>query len=287
MNAREIVIITGMSGAGRTTVANALEDLGWFVVDNLPPTMLRALVRTAATSASTEARLAIVVDVRGGVLFDDAKRFVDMLRAEHSVRVLFLEASDAELVRRYEQVRRPHPLQGDGTILDGIRMERTRLEQLRGMADDLLDTTGLNPHQLTTRVGERFAPGGELEVTLTVMSFGFKYGLPVDADLVADMRFLPNPFWNPELRGHNGTEAVVADYVLEQEGAAEFADRYVEALRPVLAGYARENKLHAVLGVGCTGGKHRSVAMAEHIAKRLSGTHGLRVAVKHRDLGRE
>ena len=287
MNAREIVIITGMSGAGRTTVANALEDLGWFVVDNLPPTMLKALVRTAATSAATEPKLAIVVDVRGGVLFDDAKRFVEMLRAEHSVRVLFLEASDAELVRRYEQVRRPHPLQGDGTILDGIRMERTRLEPLRGMADDLLDTTGLNPHQLTTRGGERFAPGGELEVTLTVMSFGFKYGLPVDADLIADMRFLPNPFWMPELRGHDGTESLVADYVLQQEGAAEFADRYLEALQPVLAGFARENKLHAVLGVGCTGGKHRSVAMAEHLAKRLTGTPGLRVAVKHRDLGRE
>ncbi|WP_347757531.1 RNase adapter RapZ [Agrococcus sp. ProA11] len=276
-----------MSGAGRTTVANALEDLGWFVVDNLPPTMLRALVRTAATDASTESRLAIVVDVRGGVLFDDAKRFVEMLRAEHSVRVVFLEASDAELVRRYEAVRRPHPLQGDGTILDGIRMERTRLEPLRGMANDLLDTTGLNPHQLTRRVGERFAPGGELEVTLTVMSFGFKYGLPVDADLIADLRFLPNPFWNADLRAHNGTDAVVSEFVLQQEGAMEFADKYVEALRPVLAGYARENKLHAVLGVGCTGGKHRSVAMAEHLAKQLSGTPGLRIAVKHRDLGRE
>ncbi|ERG65514.1 MULTISPECIES: RNase adapter RapZ [Agrococcus] len=287
MNAREIVIITGMSGAGRTTVANALEDLGWFVVDNLPPSMLRTLVRTAAAGDATEAKLAIVVDVRGGVLFDDAKRFVEMLRNEHSVRVLFLEASDAELVRRYEQVRRPHPLQGDGTILDGIRMERHRLEPLRGMADQLLDTTGLNPHQLTTRVGERFAPGGELEVVLTVMSFGFKYGLPVDADLIADMRFLPNPFWNPDLRGHNGTEEVVSDFVLEQEGAREFADRYVEALEPVLAGFARENKLHAVLGVGCTGGKHRSVAMAQYLASRLSGQPGVRVAVKHRDLGRE
>ncbi|XKE65499.1 RNase adapter RapZ [Agrococcus terreus] len=287
MNAREIVIITGMSGAGRSTVGNALEDLGWFVVDNLPPTMLQALVRTAAAPEATEPQLAIVVDVRGGTLFDDAKRFIEMLRSEHSVRILFLEASDAELVRRYEQVRRPHPLQGDGTILDGIRLERNRLQAIRGLADDLLDTTGLNPHQLTTRVGERFAPGGQLEVTLTVMSFGFKYGTPVDADLIADMRFLPNPFWVPELRSHNGTDDVVADYVLAQEGAQEFADRYVEALRPVLAGYLRENKLHAVLGIGCTGGKHRSVAMSQYIAARLDGTPGVRVAVKHRDLGRE
>ena len=283
---RDIVIITGMSGAGRSTVANALEDLGWFVVDNLPPAMLRELVRTSATSASVP-KLAIVVDVRGGALFDDARRFVEMLRTEHSVRVLFLEASDAELVRRYEQVRRPHPLQGDGTILDGIRTERVRLAQIRDLADELIDTTGLNPHQLTTSVGERFAPGGELEVTLTIMSFGFKYGLPVDADLIADMRFLPNPYWVPELRRHNGTEDPVAEYVLSRDGAAEFADRYLEALRPVLAGYARENKLHAVLGIGCTGGKHRSVAMANHLAARLTDAPGLRVAVKHRDLGRE
>ncbi|WAC65886.1 RNase adapter RapZ [Agrococcus sp. SL85] len=287
MHAREIVIITGMSGAGRSTVANALEDLGWFVVDNLPPTMLQALVRTAAAGAASQPRLAIVVDVRGGTLFDDAKQFIEMLRSEHSVRILFLEASDAELVRRYEQVRRPHPLQGDGTILDGIRLERTRLQSIRGLADETIDTSGLNPHQLTTRVGERFAPGGQLEVTLTIMSFGFKYGTPVDADLIADMRFLPNPFWIPELRGHDGTEPEVAQYVLSQEGATEFADRYVEALRPVLAGYLRENKLHAVLGVGCTGGKHRSVAMSQRIAASLEGTPGVRVSVKHRDLGRE
>lgn len=287
MNGREIVIITGMSGAGRTTVANALEDLGWFVVDNLPPAMLRALVRASAASAAAVPKLAIVVDVRGGALFDDAQRFVEMLRAEHTVRVLYLEASDAELVRRYEQVRRPHPLQGDGTILDGISTERTRLQAIRDLADDVIDTSGLNPHQLTTSIGERFAPGGVLEVMLTVMSFGFKYGLPVDADLIADMRFLPNPYWVPELRGNNGTEEVVADFVLEQEGAAEFVDRYVEALQPVLAGYARENKLHAVLGVGCTGGKHRSVATAERLAKRLGELPGVRVAVKHRDLGRE
>lgn len=286
MTAREVLIITGMSGAGRSTVANALEDLGYYVVDNLPPVMLRQLVDIVPSASEQLQRLAIVVDVRGGVLFDDAMRLIETLRTEMPITVIYLEASDATLVRRFEAVRRPHPLQGDGTILDGIRTERARLSGIRDAADVLLDTSDINVHELTTRVRDRFSRGREDQVRLTVLSFGFKYGTPPDADLIADMRFLPNPFWQPELKSHTGLDDAVRDFVLAQEGAAEFADAYLEALRPILAGYARENKRYAVLGIGCTGGKHRSVAMSEHLAARLADA-GVAVTVQHRDLGRE
>jgi len=286
VTAREVLIITGMSGAGRSTVANALEDLGYYVVDNLPPVMLRQLVDVVPAASEQLQRLAIVVDVRGGVLFDDAMRLIQTLRTEMPITVVYLEASDATLVRRFEQVRRPHPLQGDGTILDGIRTERSRLSGIRDLADVLLDTSDINVHELTTRVRDRFSRDLEDQVRLTVLSFGFKYGTPPDADLIADMRFLPNPFWQPELKTHTGLDEAVRDYVLAQEGAAEFADAYLETLRPVLAGYARENKRYAVLGIGCTGGKHRSVAMSEHLAARLAES-GVAVTVRHRDLGRE
>lgn len=286
MTAREVLIITGMSGAGRSTVANALEDLGYYVVDNLPPVMLRQLVDLVPGASEQLQRLAIVVDVRGGVLFDDAMRLIETLRTEMPITVVYLEASDATLVRRFEAVRRPHPLQGDGTILDGIRTERARLSGIRDVADVLLDTSDINIHELTNRVRDRFSRDRDDQVRLTVLSFGFKYGTPPDADLIADMRFLPNPFWQPELKSHTGLDEAVRDYVLAQEGAAEFADAYLEALRPVLAGYARENKRYAVLGIGCTGGKHRSVAMSEHLAARLADA-GVSVTVQHRDLGRE
>lgn len=282
---REVLIITGMSGAGRSTVANALEDLGYYVVDNLPPVMLSQLVDLVPRAQEALSRLAIVVDVRGGALFDEAQAVIDTLRSEVPITVLYLEASDATLVRRFESVRRPHPLQADGTIVDGIATERTRLEGLRSLADETIDTSDLNVHQLTNRVHDRFGDAAA-GVSLTVMSFGFKYGVPADADLVADMRFLPNPHWQPALQPHTGLDADVRDYVLGQPAAGEFADRYVEALAPVLAGYARENKRHAVLAVGCTGGKHRSVAMAQHLAGRLGGD-GVTVSVQHRDLGRE
>jgi UPF0042 nucleotide-binding protein len=286
VTAREVLIITGMSGAGRSTVANALEDLGYYVVDNLPPVMLRQLVDVVPTANEQLQRLAIVVDVRGGVLFDDAMRLIEMLRTEMPITVVYLSASDATLVRRFEQVRRPHPLQGDGTILDGIRTERVRLSGIRDLADVLLDTSDINVHELTNRVRDRFSRERDDEVRLTVLSFGFKYGTPPDADLIADMRFLPNPFWQPELKAHTGLDEAVRDYVLAQQGAAEFADAYLAMLEPILAGYARENKRYAVLGIGCTGGKHRSVAMSEHLAARLAES-GVSVTVQHRDLGRE
>jgi UPF0042 nucleotide-binding protein len=284
---QEVLIVTGMSGAGRSTVGNALEDLGWYVVDNLPPQMLRPLVELAGRAGSNLPKIAAIVDVRGGKLFADLQEIIDSLRDGTSVRVIFLEATDAALVRRFEQVRRPHPLQGDGTLLDGISAERRLVLQLRESSDLIIDTSDLNIHQLATTIADTFADDDTPGVQVTVLSFGFKYGLPADADLVADMRFLPNPFWNPDLRPFNGKDQVVSDYVLSQEGASEFIEGYVKALEPVLAGYQRENKRHVTLAVGCTGGKHRSVAVAEEFAERLKSLPGVAVNIRHRDLGRE
>ena len=284
---QEVLIVTGMSGAGRSTVGNSLEDLGWYVVDNLPPQMLRPLVELVERAGTNLPKIAAVVDVRGGKLFADLHEIVESLRDGTKLRVLFLEATDAALVRRFEQVRRPHPLQGDGTILDGITAERARMLELRGLSDLIIDTSELNIHQLTTTVAEAFAGADTPGVQVIVMSFGFKYGLPADADLVADMRFLPNPFWVPELRGSTGLDTEVSDYVLSQEGASEFVDAYAAAIAPVLAGYQRENKRHATIAIGCTGGKHRSVAVAQRIATLLGAQPGVAVSVKHRDLGRE
>lgn len=285
--AGEILIVTGMSGAGRSTAANALEDLGWYVVDNLPPQMLRPLLDLSQFAGGALPKVAAVVDVRGGDLLDGLPDITRSLRDGGRLRVLFLDASDEVLVRRFESVRRPQPLQGDGTILDGIRIERETLAEIRESADVIVDTSHYNIHQLAMHIVEMFATEGAARHTLTVMSFGFKYGMPPDADLVADMRFLPNPFWQPELKDLNGQDEAVRDYVLTQEGALEFIDAYAAALQPVLAGYQRENKRHSVVAVGCTGGKHRSVVTTLELAERLRNVPGVAVRVKHRDLGRE
>jgi UPF0042 nucleotide-binding protein len=284
---RDLLLVTGMSGAGRSTVANALEDLGWYVVDNLPPQMLRPLIDLSRHTGETIPRVAAVVDIRGGKLFADVQTALESLRGTDDIRVLFLDATDAALVRRFESVRRPHPLQGDGTLLDGITAERARLAELREQSDVVIDTSELNIHQLSQLITDQFAAAGDPTMRVTVLSFGYKYGLPSDADHVADCRFLPNPFWIPELKPLTGQDPRVSDYVLGLPGAREFLDGYVEALRPVLDGYGRENKRHATIALGCTGGKHRSVAMAEELKARLSVLPGLAVSVKHRDLGRE
>ncbi|TFD93913.1 RNase adapter RapZ [Cryobacterium lactosi] len=284
---QEMLIVTGMSGAGRSTVANALEDLGWYVVDNLPPQMLRPLVELVGRAGTSLPKIAAVVDIRGRDFFGDFQELVQALRSGTQVRVIFLEARDDVLVRRFEAVRRPHPLQGEGTILDGISAERTRLAVVRESCDIVIDTSDLNIHQLATTITERFAAENAAGLHLTVMSFGFKYGLPTDVDMVADARFLPNPFWVPELRPHTGLDPEVSEYVLGQEGAREFINAYAAAVGPVLAGYQRENKRHATIAIGCTGGKHRSVAMARELAGLLQEFPGVAVSLKHRDLGRE
>jgi UPF0042 nucleotide-binding protein len=282
-----MLIVTGMSGAGRSTVGNALEDLGWYVVDNLPPQMLRPLVELAQHAGDSLPRIAAVVDVRGGKLFTDVQEAIESLRHNAMVRVLFLEATDDALVRRFEQVRRPHPLQAGGTLLDGIAAERARMAEIRESSDLVIDTTGLNIHQLATTIAEKFSQADSANLTVTVMSFGFKYGLPTDADMVADARFLPNPFWIPELKALTGRDPAVIEFVLGQPGATEFISDYARALAPVFAGYQRENKRHATIAIGCTGGRHRSVAIAEELATLLRGLPGVAVNVKHRDLGRE
>ena len=284
---QEMLIVTGMSGAGRSTVGNALEDLGWYVVDNLPPQMLRPLVELVERAGASLPRLAAIVDIRGRDFFSELRDIIQALRTGVNVRVVFLDATDAALVRRFESVRRPHPLQGNGTLLDGISDERARLAELREASDIVVDTSDLNIHQLATLVTDTFAEAGRAGLRVTLQSFGFKYGLPTDSDLVADARFLPNPFWIPELRHLSGEDPAVSEYVLDQPGARDFIDSYAKALEPVLAGYQRENKRHATIAIGCTGGKHRSVAIARELGERIAAMPGVVVSVKHRDLGRE
>lgn len=283
----ELVIISGMSGAGRSTAAKCLEDLGWFVVDNLPPALIPTMVDLGARSQGAVPRIGVVVDVRGRTFFDDLLTSLEELEKRGvRLRVLFLDSSDDALVRRFESVRRPHPLQADGRIVDGIARERELLRELRGEADLVVDTSNLNVHQLRAKMDAQFAGQDEPELRATVMSFGFKYGLPVDADLVVDCRFLPNPHWVPELRARTGTDPDVAEYVFQQPGAQQFLDGYTDLLRIITEGYRKEGKRYMTLAVGCTGGKHRSVAMSEQLTKRLIAD-GVETVLVHRDMGRE
>jgi len=288
MARRELLILTGMSGAGRSTVAHALEDLGWYVVDNLPPSLLPSL---AEQSFESHASLAVVVDVRGGKFFDDLVSALETLKISGTpYRLLYLDATDQSLVQRFESTRRPHPLQSTDRIVDGIERERAKLENIRAQADVVIDTSNLNVHQLEKRTTEIFAAGMLATLRINVLSFGYKYGIPVDADLVLDCRFIPNPHWVPELRPLNGLDAPVAERVLGSEGVAEFVRSYVAVVTQMIPGYFREGKKYVTIAIGCTGGKHRSVAIAEEIARQLnSESQQLEVSAHatHRDVGRE
>jgi len=282
-----VLIVTGMSGAGRSTAAHSLEDQGWYVVDNLPPQMLQPLVDLAHDPGSHMTKLAAVMDVRGGSLFEHASEVIENLSEHANVHVLFLDTTDETLVRRFEQVRRPHPLQEDGTLLDGITRERALMHPIREQSDLVIDTSEMNIHQLSTAVAAAYGTPGETRTRLTIVSFGYKYGLPSDVDMVADMRFLPNPYWEESLRHNTGKDTPVSDFVLANPLAKDFLDQFERALHTVLSGYVSENKTYATIAVGCTGGKHRSVAMAEELGARLSARADVQVTVKHRDLGRE
>ncbi len=288
----DIVVITGLAGAGRSTAARSLEDLGWFVVENLPPGLLPTMAGLAARTNGAVSKLAAVVDLRSlafGATAAGAQlksAIAELTARGMTVRVVFLEASDEALVRRFDSERRPHPLQGSGGVTDGIAAERELLREVRGEADLVLDTSALNVHGLRARMADHFGRGASAGPRLSVVSFGYKYGLPVDADLVADCRFLPNPHWVAELAPMTGQDAPVRDYVLSRPGAEEFLRSYTELLNVMLPGYEREGKRFVSLAVGCTGGKHRSVAIAAELAARLAGA-GADVQVMHRDLGRE
>jgi len=276
----EVMILTGMSGAGRTHAAGVLGDLGWYVVDNLPPQLLGGLV--GMVGREPHDRLAAVVDVRGGEFFQDLDAVVDDL-AERGipVRLVFLDASDAVLVRRFEEARRPHPLQRNGTLLEGIARERALLAALRDRADLTIDTSKLNVHELreliTAEVGLHDQP-----LMVNVVSFGYRNGLPSDADFIADARFLHNPHWIPALRPLTGLDPAVKEFVLESEGAQEFVAQYSALLGGVLELYRSYDKHSVTIGIGCTGGKHRSVAIAEALGEALR-EQGIQVRVTHRD----
>ncbi|MEY4553894.1 MAG: hypothetical protein RL197_321 [Actinomycetota bacterium] len=287
-NNHELLVVTGMSGAGRSTVGNALEDLGWYVVDNLPPQMLGPISDLFSLAKTPLPKLAVVIDVRGREFFAELLENLSLLRSRSiNLRLIYLEATDAALVKRFEGVRRPHPLQANGTLLDGIASERSQLFSVRESADLVIDTSDLNIHQLSTEIAGHFSFDQSKKLHIVVESFGFKYGTPTDADHIADARFLPNPFWNEALRPYTGEDEAVSNYVLSALGAREFIENYVAALKPVLRGYANENKRYATIAIGCTGGKHRSVAVSTEIAKLLRAIPEISVTLKHRDLGRE
>jgi UPF0042 nucleotide-binding protein len=287
---REIVVITGMSGAGRSTVAHAMEDHGWYVIDNLPPSLLIPLFDLTQSSDDS---IAVVIDVRGRQFFDDLNQTLAEL-AERGIsrKIIFVDAADDVLVRRFESSRRPHPLQGSDRIVDGIEKERDRLRELRSGADLVVDSSQLNVHQLEKKIAELFSVDPSASLKVNVLSFGYKFGLPVDADLVMDCRFIPNPHWNPELRAMNGLDKQVSKAVLNAESVGEFLEKYLSLFNSLGQGYLREGKKYITLAIGCTGGKHRSVAVAEELARRINGSaidaeHSVSAHAIHRDLGRE
>jgi UPF0042 nucleotide-binding protein len=286
----EILIITGMSGAGRSTVAHSLEDLGWYVVDNLPPALLGNLIELVTTSVK---KVAVVVDVRGRAFFGDlTKSLANLAEQGISRKILFVDAADDVLVRRFESTRRPHPLQGSDRILDGIAKERDRLREVRDAADLVIDSSALNIHQLEKKIADNFHEDSGADLRVNILSFGYKYGIPVDADLVVDCRFIANPHWVRELRPLSGLDKPVSDAVLDSENVQEFLDRYQALFETMALGFITEGRKFLTLAIGCTGGKHRSVAVTVELVKRLTqcaklSMYKIETQAMHRDLGRE
>lgn len=283
----QLAIITGLSGAGRTTAAKVLEDLDYFVIDNLPATLISRVVDLATAQGSTVPRVALVVDVRGRHFFGDLQAIIkDLHNRGLDPRVLFLEASDEALVARYEAARRAHPLAGSDRVIDGITRERELLADLRAEADLVIDTTDVNVHELRDRLVDVFAGGTRAELVANVVSFGFKHGTPRDADIILDVRFLPNPHWVKELKPYTGLDQPVRDYVLAQPQTEEFLARLYALFDVMVPGFVREGKHYLTVGIGCTGGRHRSVVLGELLAEHIRSL-GVSVQVDHRDCDEE
>jgi RNase adapter protein RapZ len=282
----EFLVVAGLSGAGRSSTAACLEDLGWFVIDNLPPSIIPKVGELVAAPSDEDQRVALVMGRTGTVDYDALSIAIDQLaEGAHVVRVLFLEAPDDVLVRRFEGTRRRHP-HSKGGVNESITHERAALEGIKNRADVILDTGDLNVNQLRARIFELFGDGGEAEtMRTTLVSFGFKHGLPLDVDMVFDVRFLPNPHWVEELRDLTGLDAPVRDFVLSQPEATEFTDKLEDLLVPLLPAYAKEGKSYLTIGIGCTGGHHRSVALTEELARRLRMA-GFPLSTFHRDIER-
>lgn len=283
MNTQQILLVTGMSGAGRSTAARALEDIGWFVIDNLPP---RLIPEAIEDSLNISSHVAVVVDVRGKKLFEDLANAQKILQEKKlAVDILFLDAKDEVLVRRFESSRRPHPIQGQGRVLDGLRSERRILGDLRSNAAMVIDTSQMTQPQLRSVLDKAFSVGN-VEFNITVLSFGVKHGIPIDSDFVFDVRFLSNPYWDANLREKSGVDKSVQDFVMSQDGAAEFLSHIKNLILLAKPGYLREGKRYLTVSIGCTGGRHRSVTFAEKISDLLEGQAN-RVRIVHRDLGKE
>lgn len=288
-NVARLVIITGMSGAGKTIAVQSLEDLGFFCVDNLPPVLIPKFAELIDQSKGRIGKVALVIDLRGREFFTALSESLRTIQDNYTItyEILFLDATDATLVQRYKESRRRHPLAPEGLPLDGIHLERKLLEELKGMATQVIDTSSLKPAELKERIVSRFTSIGKGSISVNVISFGFKYGVPIDADLIFDVRFLPNPHYVEQLRPHTGMEPDVYDYVMKWNETKEFLAKLLDLLQFLMPQYAKEGKSQVVVGIGCTGGKHRSVAIAEYLGKALGNSETETVRVGHRDADRD
>lgn len=282
----QLVIVTGMSGAGKTVAIQSFEDLGYFTIDNMPPTLVPKFLQLVEGTTDND-KLALVVDMRSRSFFLQIQNVLDELEQNENIdfKILFLDAADKELVARYKETRRSHPLAADGRILDGIKLERELLAPLKNLSQNVVDTTELTPRELRKTISEQFSNQADmLSFRIEVMSFGFKYGLPLDADLVFDVRFLPNPYYKPELRNQTGLDKDVFDYVMNHAESEEFYQHLLGLIEPILPGYQKEGKSILTIAVGCTGGQHRSVAFAQRLADDLAKNWP--VNASHRDKNR-
>jgi RNase adapter protein RapZ len=284
-----LVIITGMSGAGKTIAVQSLEDLGYFCVDNLPPVLIPKFAELIEQSQGRIAKVALVIDLRGREFFTSLSESLGFIREHYTIHyeILFLDATDSVLVQRYKESRRRHPLAPEGLPLDGIHMERKLLEDLKGWATQVIDTSSLKPAQLKEKIVSRFANMDRSSISINVTSFGFKYGVPIDADLIFDVRFLPNPHYVESLRPKTGQDSEVYDYVMKWSETQVFLSKLLDMLQYLIPLYQKEGKSQVVIGIGCTGGKHRSVALAEYLGRKLAAGGTDTVRVQHRDAERE